>query len=56
MTNQHMQVGQTGMFMTSCGTEISGEVVEVNETGYVVKGRGLDSNAHEDGLFRFTFG
>jgi hypothetical protein len=49
-----LQAGEKGRFNTSCGQEIVGEVVAVTETGYIVKSD-IQSNLHEDGLFRFTF-
>jgi hypothetical protein len=51
-----MQVGEKGTFRSSCGLDITGTIVEISESGYVVKGDDIQSNQHEDGLFRFTFG
>jgi negative regulator of sigma E activity len=51
-----MKKGDRSTFLTSCGQEITGIVVEVHNTGYVVKGDEIQSNQYEDGLFRFTFG
>jgi hypothetical protein len=52
---EKLKVGDAGKFKTSCGQEITGVVVGLTESGYVVKGDGAQSNLHEDGLFRFTF-
>lgn len=51
----NLVIGQRGTFRTSCGQDITGEVVEVTDAGYVVRGDNIQSNLHEDGLFRFTF-
>jgi hypothetical protein len=50
-----LSIGDKGKFLTSCGIEIDGTVVEVLDSGYVVRGDTIQSNQHEDGLFRFTF-
>lgn len=49
-----VSLGQTGWFEAPCGSIIEGIVVEVSTSGYVVKGKRVNTNQDEE-LHRFYY-